>query len=372
VTETLYNVHMSMRQKGLKLDPSTLALHLHATRAMLEPGNFPAGEALRGFEQVVARSPQFAEAHGQLALSLYQTIPTTPPAEIEALLARAEREARLSLRIDRASSASAYGTLWSLARYRNEDIAPAEQEFLLTPMATQDQPWIPMFECRLQLELGRAGEALRFCQRAMIVRPLSPQVGYSYALALTMAGDPAKAREVMDRMYRYFPEHDVTRGILFDLVAFGDQPERALALLDGMMAGDLTPEGRAALRLLLQARTSGTAADIDRAVAALQAAVRSGRLDARYLIRGAAILGRPDEAFAALNALGLRANNDLGYLFSPSTASLRRDPRFWPLVARLGYVKYWRTRGVWPDFCSDPAFNVDCEREAARVAPLAG
>jgi tetratricopeptide (TPR) repeat protein len=339
---------------------------------MLEPGNFPAGEAVRGFEQVVARAPQFAEAHGQLALSLYRGIPTTPPAEVEPLLARAEREARLSLRIDRGSSASAYGTLWSLARHRNEDIAPAEQEFLLTPMATQDQPWIAMFECRLQLEVGRPGEALRFCQRAMIMRPLSPQVGYSYALALNMAGDPARAQEVMDRMYRYFPEHDLTRRVLFELVAFGDHPERALGMLDGMMARDLTPEGGAALRLLLRARRSATAADTDRAVAALQAAVRAGRLDARYLIRGAAVLRRPDEAFAALNALGLRANNDLGYLFSPSTASLRRDPRFWPVAAGLGYVKYWRTRGMWPDFCSDPAFNVDCKREAARVSPVVG
>lgn len=373
VTATLYDVQNPMRQDGLKLDPTTLALYLHAGNALQKGGaSGPPGEWARALEQVVARAPQFAQAHGSLAVALLADRRMTPPAGQEALLARVEREARLGLKIDPKNAASSYGALWYLARARNADIAKAEQEYLLTPMSETDQPWLPREECLLQLEVGRPSEALGFCQRGNALRPLLPQLGYPYARALWGTGDETKARQVMDRMYRYFPDHPPTRKARFQLAAFGDSPERAFAMLDGMMAGDLTPEGREALRLLLRARGSGRAADADQALVALRTAARARRLEPDYVFLGAGVLGRPDDAFAAFNDPALRLNNDGGILFSPATAALRRDPRFWPIVARLGYVKYWRTRGVWPDFCADPAFNVDCPREAARVAPLAG
>jgi hypothetical protein len=57
------------------------------------------------------------------------------------------------------------------------------------------------------------------------------------------------------------------------------------------------------------------------------------------------------------------------------TASLRRDPRFMQLAARLGMVDYWHSSGHWPDFCSEPGLPYDCRREAANVAasrPISG
>jgi hypothetical protein len=110
-------------------------------------------------------------------------------------------------------------------------------------------------------------------------------------------------------------------------------------------------------------------------VAALNAAVHHGQLHPRYLVFGAAALGRPDDAFAMLDEIaglpGDKLAGDPGYLFEGPAAPLQRDRRFWPLAAKAGYVKYWRTRGVWPDFCSDPALPYDCRAEAARVAMLA-
>jgi hypothetical protein len=55
-------------------------------------------------------------------------------------------------------------------------------------------------------------------------------------------------------------------------------------------------------------------------------------------------------------------------LFMPQTASMRRDRRFIALAAHFGLVDYWRSTGVWPDFCSAPGLPYDCKAEAAKLA----
>ncbi|MGH6910602.1 MAG: hypothetical protein ACREEG_10480, partial [Phenylobacterium sp.] len=40
------------------------------------------------------------------------------------------------------------------------------------------------------------------------------------------------------------------------------------------------------------------------------------------------------------------------FLFGPETAAMREDPRFIPIVQRLGLLDYWRSSGHWPDFCA--------------------
>jgi hypothetical protein len=54
--------------------------------------------------------------------------------------------------------------------------------------------------------------------------------------------------------------------------------------------------------------------------------------------------------------------------FYPMTASMRRDPRFMPLMHRGGLVQYWLETDRWPDFCDDPNLPYDCREEARRVS----
>jgi len=42
---------------------------------------------------------------------------------------------------------------------------------------------------------------------------------------------------------------------------------------------------------------------------------------------------------------------DSSFLFLPETAPMRRDPRFIDVARTLGLIGYWRSTGVWPDFC---------------------
>ena len=54
-------------------------------------------------------------------------------------------------------------------------------------------------------------------------------------------------------------------------------------------------------------------------------------------------------------------------LFRPAFRDFRKDRRFIPLAARFGLVDYWRTTGVWPDYCRDPDLPYDCKVEAAKL-----
>ena len=55
-------------------------------------------------------------------------------------------------------------------------------------------------------------------------------------------------------------------------------------------------------------------------------------------------------------------------LFTPQMRSVRVDPRFMVLAARLGLIDYWIETNQWPDFCSTEQLRYDCA-EAARAVP---
>jgi hypothetical protein len=369
VTETLYNLHMSLKQRGLRLDPATRALHLRATAALVSSQQpFLPGEARRLLEQEVARAPNFAEAHGQLALTLLIDAEGAAPAEREALRRRARQEAELSLRLDPVTSASAYNVLFSLARLEHPlDIAGAERRYLLSRLDVSDQPWSAMGECRLQIELGRAREALPVCERGIALRPLATQVAYSHAIALQRAGDGEGAEREIDRLYRYYPAHYMTRRVRFNLALNGGRYERALAILAGPNHDDLTSEGRAAVEGLIRAQMSGAAADRKHVMSALWAAARNRQLDPSYVVIGAAMLGQIDDAFRALDDPEFTFSYGTGFLFAPPMAPVQRDPRFWRLAAKLGYLAYWRGENAWPDFCADQLVGIDCPSAATRA-----
>ena len=74
--------------------------------------------------------------------------------------------------------------------------------------------------------------------------------------------------------------------------------------------------------------------------------------------------------FAILNNPALTLSQDPADLLDPAAAPLWRDRRFWPVAARAGYVRYWRSRDRWPDFCKAPDYPLDCRAEASRAAAL--
>jgi hypothetical protein len=87
-------------------------------------------------------------------------------------------------------------------------------------------------------------------------------------------------------------------------------------------------------------------------------------------VQSFAYMGETDAAFALTDAWQSPAvidTQDIAFLFSRSTESMRRDPRFMKLAARIGLVDYWLDSGHWPDFCRTEQLPYDC-KEAALAA----
>lgn len=368
------------REKAARRDPRALALVLQSGEAIKSPTLMSMGEPRRLLEEAVARAPDFAAARGGLALALFGESRTHGAGERQPLLKRASEEAAAAIRLSPADAGSAYGTRYLMARTLAPNDLAAAEDILIEGSAKAPQfPYLHMFRCRFLTEVGLARDALAYCQRALALRPLASPLAYRYAEALYSLGAPQLATQAIDRAIGFHPEHMETARIQFELAAFNGSPDEARALLHRPgnvgACGCAGTEGLRAMDHFLAARKSGRPQDADRAVADMRAAVLHRQLHPRYLIFGAAALGRLDDAFAMLDLIARQPvqllAGDPGYLFEGPSAPLQRDPRFWPLAARAGYLQYWRKRGVWPDFCRDATLPYDCRAEAARLAGAA-
>ena len=318
----------------------------------------------------------FAAGHAHLALLLWVEVRDAQPAQQKLLLARARSEAERAIQIDPAQSAEAYGTLLYIQAYADEtDYVGQEVRLDAAMRAAPDFAGLASHKCMLLFDVGRAKESLYYCRRALARRPLAGWRLYRYAIATAAAGDPQFAIRIADRAARFNPEHDMLRHTRFDLEAWGGSPDKALALLhDPATTPPFAADAVAALTLVMEARKSGASQDADRALAAMRRAFDRPEImwKREYLVASAMELGRMDEAFGYLDSSRFPMGGAV-ILMGTYAGPLQRDPRFWPLAAKTGLVRYWTTTNKWPDFCRDPSYPLDCRAEAERVkdVPLA-
>ena len=374
VIATVYTAMAPAAQRGLKLDPRTLALYLRGSGLLRQPNPMWPGDARRAFEEVVERAPDFAYARGVLAFSFALEAGLTAAGDA-ALLSRARQQAMQSIR--RSPNGAAYDALFQIERQEAPgDIARAEN--WLTE-GVRKAPSFPVFmrECAVLFEVGLARDGVGFCGRAVALAPMAAPVAYHQARALAADGQTQSAKAVIDRAARFHPRHDNVRWTRLEMAAFDGDPDEALGLLHDPRTVPQTFDAATvdAFDAFLKARKTRAATDADRALARFRRAAISGPLEGRHLVMAAAALGRTDEAFAAAATWPSSVAESpvrTGYLFVPSTAAMRRDPRFWDLAARVHLVDYWRVRGVLPDFCSDPTLPYDCRQQMARTKSAAG
>ena len=354
-------------QPGLTVDARTLALYVNASVKFKNPKMLGATEPTQAFEEIVARAPRFAAARAILALNLVNLSNDAPPGERGPLRQRARREAERALKAGPFMAGWTADPFYMLARAEHPGDLAAAEDALLTAIGTGSRfPYLHMRACRFLMEVGRAVEAVRNCERAVGLRPYSAPIGWTYAAALNAEGSQRRAGDAIRDVLGFYPDHFQARRVNFELAAFEGSADEALAILRDPARTPLVagPPQAAALELFLKARKSGAPKDIEAAIQALRAA-GNDRFSRRSLVLAAAILGRSDDAFSALDAPGLKVAGDPGILLDPAAASLRHDLRFWRVAAKAGYLAYWRKRGVWPDFCSDPAAGVDCKASSA-------
>jgi hypothetical protein len=99
------------------------------------------------------------------------------------------------------------------------------------------------------------------------------------------------------------------------------------------------------------------------------AKLAAGKTESGTVIIRLSALGAVEGAFAAASLATPADPLDPEPLFRPVAASMRRDPRFMPLMAKIGLLDFWRKTGKWPDFCQAPDRPYDCRAVAAKLAP---
>ena len=367
--ESLFAAVEALRQP-VKLDAETLALYIRRSELATTGDPQRPGEAERALDQLLARAPTLGMARGVKALHLLHTISDAPPAERRRAANRVHQEIDRAIR-DSPHAGTAYDALYWLTRNYDApgDLVAAEDVLLKGLANAPDTPFIQMRECRFLGEVGRVQAAVPYCARALALRPMGAPLGQPYATALFMAGSYAEADQAIERFARFHPEHEFTRSARFyQPLSEGDfvRARRLLASTE-TRPQSINDEAAQALELLMQARSSGTPEAADRAIAALRAAVKKDGLGAGILIASATQLGRLDDAFAAMDPTSDSFFLDMPVVYGAAMAPLRKDPRFWVAAARAGYVRYWRTRKIWPDFCNPPKAEMDCPAAAARA-----
>jgi TolB-like protein/tetratricopeptide (TPR) repeat protein len=353
-------------------DPGDLGLYLHACDLAAESGWGDDVRAVYGIldtlRQLTVRAPRFAPAHSDIARDIAFYLPALPPDQAAQLRAEATREARVALSLD-PKSPDAFVAL-SLLRPVH-DYASREKLLDQALAASPAWPAALQFKASFLGSVGRFREALSFSQRASAADPDS--IAYSPFGALLDTGDVAGARAEFDRLAAIWPESAELWFARIGLNAAEGRYDKTLVHVR---------DAAAAPKLMLKSDVElfGTVAEaqMTRSPAAIQTARRALLAnDIRFQtmlpgrITSLASLGLVDDAFDLLNRYQrdkMSAWDSPSFLLVPNAAPLQRDPRFMPLMARLGLVDYWRATGKWPDFCSQPGLPYDCKAEAAKAA----
>ena len=218
---------------------------------------------------------------------------------------------------------------------------------------------------------GMNKESYDWNERALVLEPLSPDLLGLRALKLFILGRNSEADKVIDQARSLYPDNGWIRWNRFLMLALSGRSLAAGAMFKTDPDIAKRPNDAKVWRAALSALDQPSASNVAAARAAcLEGAVISPELAGQGVLIMSA-LGEVDTAFDIANGFLLSrgpvvrreqpgadadAAKDAGWrvntqwLFLPSTAIMRADPRFLELCDGVGLVAYWRKRGVKPDY----------------------
>ena len=332
-------------------------------------------QARRAMQQLVAQEPDLAPAHARLAIASLGVARQGPADQAAPLLAEAKSEADRAIQLDPNMSE---GYLALAYLQPNTDWKGREALLLKGGAADPSWPFLPYHLSKHLWSVGRLKDALPVDERGLALMPFHLGLNAQDAIELASLGRLQEAKESMDRVVNLWPADPRSRPLRLWFTAFFRPPEEALALLDNpdQRPADLDPAAVAAWRDFIKMRQSRDVTVRARTVKAVTGLADDQKFDRANAIQILAMLGDVDGALAQMAKY---VDETGGYhrgmlvlppaiLFYPTTAAMRRDPRFMPLAAKLGLTAYWRATGKWPDFCAEPGLPYDCRKEADRLS----
>ena len=214
------------------------------------------------------------------------------------------------------------------------------------------------------LHVGRMGDAVSDARRAVEVEPLSSKARRALIFAMMDAGEFDAARKVLLDAERLWPGATNLLQARYTLEFHYGDPKKAIGLLHSGQLGFTPP---VAHRAFLEARTTPSSANVDRAIAEARSSF-SKTGDLQFFVHALATFGRIEDLADVLLTTDPNANpGAIIVFFRPPFARLHRDIRFMEIAERFGLSDYWRKSGKWPDFCFEPDLPYDCKKEAAKL-----
>jgi DNA-binding winged helix-turn-helix (wHTH) protein/TolB-like protein len=343
---------------GGQLDLETVRAYLAACDAVAS-GDYDA-HVRDLFRVVVKRQPRFADAWARFALASATLSHDFTGVEAAAAASEARSAAKRALKID-PKAGLAYAALESLA----DDLASRQSQVEKGLAVAPDNALLNFQEAWILYEVGRVREAIGFNQRAVELDPLNAQFSSQLAGALVMHGFQTEGRALLERDARIWPNS--IKAVRLSMEARYGDPAAALQLLsDPSALPPMSDTQLADWRDFTLARRSGDKARIAAYVAEVRANVAAGRLSADAGIVRLISFNAVEDVFQ----VAAQAAPDIGSepFFRSPGASVRADPRFLPLMAKLGVLTFWRSTGKWADFCEAADRPYDCRAMAANLS----
>jgi DNA-binding winged helix-turn-helix (wHTH) protein/tetratricopeptide (TPR) repeat protein len=327
-------------------------------------------QAIGLLRRAIETRPDHADAWGMLAVCYAVAAPVRAPQFEADLRARASEAAR---RADGLQRGNAYArTATALLIPRLGRWAEIERQLRGVVADHPRDPPLRAFLAELLGNVGRWREAARLMDEVLAQGPPSPGLVHGHVQALWAAGRREEADRAASRAFALYPSHFAVWFARFHLLLYTGRAQEALAQNQNV-------EGRPAAipqaNFQMNERVAGamlsrSPAAVDEALRQAVDAARLGAGHAENAIQYAAALNKPDLAFQICEAYFFgrgfevadirfapeqriytrRDNRRTQFLFHPSTASLRADPRFDDLTRRLGLERYWREMAVRPDY----------------------
>lgn len=319
-------------------------------------------QAIAFFTEAVNLDPDYGAAWGALALSYRHKLVDDPGADAGQLGRMIDAAARRALALDPGNADAEVAMLLRQPTYRHWR---AREQAFGALLARHPDHWLLRGSLgRLMFDTGRwrAGTALF---RANVAHdPFLPISRLSLGQGLWGSGDLQEAEQVFRKALERWPKHPRVWLSSFSFLALSGQPGAAVALASNAAARppDLPPPVIDRNVRWAQALAGGRAEDLAAACRDIRGLAAEAPGTAPWTAPVLAALGATDDAiFVAQGYFGVRptiaawaadrraAWRETSFLFAPSFARLRADPRFAALTESIGLADYWRQSGTAPD-----------------------
>jgi len=289
------------------------------------------------FEQALEKDPGYAPAHAGVAecwaLRGFGEFGDVDP---NVAMPRARAAALEALRLDPGSS-PAHTWLGVVHILFDWDWAAAEAELRQALQLQPENVYAELWLAVLLAQLHRHGESLRRIHRAEALDPLSPVVRLSVGRCYHWARRHAEAAACFREMWRAEPGNRLVAMWLARALVSTGRHDEALEVLGKITASGHQRSTLGGFRALLLAG-AGRRDEARTLCREIQQELKEGQApySSTFLATALFQLGERDAAFEVLDG-GLRSRSGyMAFLGEPVCDPLREDPRYGPLLERLG------------------------------------